>query len=123
MSEAAPQTSPVVAVAGLLTILGGVVVLASIFLPTVTVADTTIDLYLWGGIVFAIGFAGGAVLHLERGDRGRAAAQVTGALGWMFVVIGGTTGPSWLFLLGLAGLVVGALLLYDIPARVAERLG
>jgi hypothetical protein len=123
MSEPAPQTSPVVAVAGLLTILGGVVVLASIFVPTLTVAETTVDLYLWGGIVFAIGFAGGAKLHLERGDRGRAAAQVTGALGWLFVVIGGTVGPSWLFLVGLAGLVIGALLLYEIPGKVADRLG
>lgn len=122
MSESREETGPVTLVAGLLTVVGGVVVLASIFVPTLTVADTSINLYLWGGVIFAIGFAGGATLHLERGDTTKAWAQVTGALGWLLIVVGGTSGPTILFFIGLVALVIGGALLYDVPGRISRWL-
>lgn len=122
MAESREETGPVTLVAGLLTVVGGVVVLASIFVPTLTVAETSINLYLWGGVIFAVGFAGGATLHLERGDTTKAWAQVTGALGWLLIVVGGSGGPTILFFIGLVALVIGGALLYDVPGRISRWL-
>ncbi|MFB6112193.1 MAG: hypothetical protein ABEJ35_06630 [Halobacteriaceae archaeon] len=122
MSEATQRSSTGTVLGGLLVLAGGILVAVSIFVPTVTVANQSVDLYLVGGVIFAIGFAAGARLHLDRGDRQRAAAQLLGALGWLLAVVGGTIGPSSLFIVGL-GLLLGAgLLLYDVPGRLRRRL-
>jgi hypothetical protein len=123
MSEAAQGTSQITVAAGLLTVLGGVLVLASIFVQSVVIAETTIDLYLWGGVIFAIGFAGGATLHLDRGNQTKAAAQVLGAAGWLLIVVGGSEGLTNVFFAGLVLLLVGGALLYEVPGRIADWLG
>lgn len=122
MSEAAQGTSQITVAAGLLTVLGGVLVLASIFVQSIVVGSTTIDLYLWGGVIFAIGFAGGATLHIERGDHTKAAAQVLGAIGWLLIVVGGSGGPTSVFFAGLVLLLIGGGLLYEVPGRIADWL-
>lgn len=123
MSDASENVGPLVSIGGLLAAGGAVLVVISLFLESVTVASRVIDLYLVGGVIFAVGFAAGAQLHRQRGDQTRAIIQVTAAIGWLFVVVGGASGPRGLFYVGLVLLLGAGAVLYDIPDRIRRLLG
>lgn len=121
--ESAERPGTLVSVGGLLAAAGALLVVASLVVDSVRLGETVIDLYLVGGVVFAVGFAAGAQLHLGRGDTRRAAAQVVAAVGWLLVVVGGSTGPRLALWVGVVVLAAAAVVLYDVPDRLRRRLG
>lgn len=123
MSDEPEDVGALVSIGGLLAVGGALLVVISLFQETATVGDTVLNLYLIGGVIFAIGFAAGAQLHVQRGDSQRAAVQVVAAVGWVLVVVGGDTGPRPLFYGGLILLLGAGAVLYDVPQRLQRVFG
>lgn len=111
MAESEIRTTTLTVVSGLVVIVGGVVVLASVFWESVTLAATRIDVFLVGGAVFAVGILLGGVDRWVGGDLRRGAAQAVSAFGWAGFVWGTSDGPAVVLYAGLGLMLVGGLVL------------
>lgn len=122
MAGEPPRTGPLTLVSGAIVVIGGVVVVASLLWETVVVADTTVDVFVIGGAVFAIGFALGGIDRWYGDERRRGAAQVVSAVGWAGFVWGSSGGTTAVLYGGFALLVVGGLVLFGADEWIEQRL-
>ncbi len=82
---------------------------ANPFIEPIAVAGTELELRSISAFVFAIGLFAGSGMYVREGNRSLSAVHALGAVGWVFVGIGGIRSNSVLFITGGVTLVAGAI--------------